>query len=254
MNYKKLYENLIEKAKLRKITPGYTEKHHIIPRALNGTNDEENIVVLTGREHFIAHKILAKIYPNSGMIHAAYKMACIFRDNEKVKITSREYEYLRQKHAERVSNDTEANLKKSLSAKGKKQTPEHIAARVKARKENGKAWLSEDAKKNMRKKKSKQSKRKNTKFTEKQMEAHLKGVETRKKNGSYKHTEEQNKKLSENRKGKPGTKKTEKEKELARDRMNEIKKCPYCGHEDKMTNLIRTHYKKCKMYKENVNE
>ena len=42
----------------------YYELHHIIPRSLNKARikDKNNIIRLTGRQHFIAHFILAKIY------------------------------------------------------------------------------------------------------------------------------------------------------------------------------------------------
>ena len=41
---------------------GYVERHHILPRALGGTDDSSNLVALTAREHFLAHMLLAKIY------------------------------------------------------------------------------------------------------------------------------------------------------------------------------------------------
>lgn len=59
MNYIKHYCNLIRKAEKRIIPEGYTEKHHIFPISIYGKNDK--IVVLTGREHYIAHVLLEKI-------------------------------------------------------------------------------------------------------------------------------------------------------------------------------------------------
>jgi hypothetical protein len=58
--YTNWYNSLINKAKDRTIT-GYTEKHHIIPSALGGTNEKDNIVKLTPREHFICHLLLTKM-------------------------------------------------------------------------------------------------------------------------------------------------------------------------------------------------
>ena len=52
MNYQKIYNQIIERAKNRQLE-GYKEKHHIIPRCLNGNNDKENLVKLTAREHFL---------------------------------------------------------------------------------------------------------------------------------------------------------------------------------------------------------
>lgn len=58
MDYYKIYNQLIERAKKRKSVEGYKEIHHIIPRSEEGTDESDNLVELTGREHFIAHKLL----------------------------------------------------------------------------------------------------------------------------------------------------------------------------------------------------
>jgi hypothetical protein len=60
MNYLKVYCNLIRKAQQRQVVEGYTERHHIFPISIFGKNDK--IVILTGREHYIAHALLERIY------------------------------------------------------------------------------------------------------------------------------------------------------------------------------------------------
>ena len=83
MNYQKIYNNLINNAiskhrrRLDKTNPRYIyyEKHHIVPRCLGGKDNKENLVFLTAREHFIAHKLLAEIYTEEkGLIHAIMMM------------------------------------------------------------------------------------------------------------------------------------------------------------------------------------
>jgi len=59
MNYLKIYCNLIRKAENRTPPEGYTEKHHIFPVSIYGKNSR--IVVLTAREHYIAHALLERI-------------------------------------------------------------------------------------------------------------------------------------------------------------------------------------------------
>ena len=59
MNYLKVYCNLVRKAEKRTPPKGYTEKHHTFPVSIYGKNNR--IVVLTGREHYIAHALLEKI-------------------------------------------------------------------------------------------------------------------------------------------------------------------------------------------------
>jgi hypothetical protein len=60
MNYLKVYCNLIRKAENRTPPEGYTEKHHTFPVSIFGKN--KRIVVLTAREHYIAHALLEKIF------------------------------------------------------------------------------------------------------------------------------------------------------------------------------------------------
>ena len=64
MNYDKIYKQIIE---FRKENPldkdHYGENHHIIPRSLGGSDDNENLVRLSAREHFICHMLLAEMYP-----------------------------------------------------------------------------------------------------------------------------------------------------------------------------------------------
>lgn len=68
MNYKKIYENLIQKWIDLKDSPKdesrYYEKHHIVPKCIGGTDEESNIVSMFARDHMIAHMLLALIYPN----------------------------------------------------------------------------------------------------------------------------------------------------------------------------------------------
>jgi hypothetical protein len=57
--YSKWYEALIEKAKNRSIPKDtYTETHHIVPYCISKDNSKNNLVVLTAREHYIAHLLL----------------------------------------------------------------------------------------------------------------------------------------------------------------------------------------------------
>lgn len=83
MNYNKHYNNLIIKAKNRKYQ-GYTETHHILPKCMGGNDEISNLVELTPEEHYVAHQLLIKIYPeNQKLVHAAMMM-CASRKGNKV--------------------------------------------------------------------------------------------------------------------------------------------------------------------------
>lgn len=89
--YTNWYFNIIETAKNRSID-GYVEKHHILPKSLGGGDNINNIVRLTGREHFIVHLLLIRMVDGQDV----YKMVhAIIRFTAKVK-NSKEYELLRK--------------------------------------------------------------------------------------------------------------------------------------------------------------
>lgn len=75
MNYTQIYNNIIERAKIREIV-GYKEHHHIIPKSLGGSDDKDNLVALSAREHFLCHFLLTKIYKKETIEY--YKMINAF--------------------------------------------------------------------------------------------------------------------------------------------------------------------------------
>lgn len=64
MNYHKLYDKLIAYARSEEYPKHeYLERHHIIPRCMGGSDDESNLVDLSVRHHFYAHRLLCRMYP-----------------------------------------------------------------------------------------------------------------------------------------------------------------------------------------------
>ena len=95
MDYQRIYNQIVTRAKNRKIQ-GYTERHHIIPKCMGGDNSKSNLVELTAREHFVCHKLLTFIYPkNQKLIYALWVMANgrFKQKSNPYKISSRDYEY-----------------------------------------------------------------------------------------------------------------------------------------------------------------
>lgn len=64
MNYARIYDQLIERARVRSRPEGYVEHHHVIPRCMGGGDEPDNLVALSAREHYVAHLLLAKEHPN----------------------------------------------------------------------------------------------------------------------------------------------------------------------------------------------
>jgi hypothetical protein len=74
MDYQKIYNSLIERARSRKLL-SYTERHHVLPRCQGGSDEAENLVDLTPEEHYVAHQLLVKLNPgHEGLLYAAQMM------------------------------------------------------------------------------------------------------------------------------------------------------------------------------------
>ena len=125
MNYQKIYNQIIERAKTRQLE-GYKENHHIIPKCIGGLDIKENLVELTAREHFLCHRLLCKIYPKeSKLIWALWLMAIgkqKWKKTEPYKISSREYEYIKiafieQSKLKKISKNHKDQISKANSKK-----------------------------------------------------------------------------------------------------------------------------------------
>lgn len=105
--YTSWYNQIIESAKLRKLPATvYSEVHHIMPRSLNGSNHQTNLVTLTAREHYICHKLLVKM--TSGrhrqrMSHAYWAMVTLIKDNQHRYMNSVIYESAKRVYAQLMS-------------------------------------------------------------------------------------------------------------------------------------------------------
>lgn len=60
--YTKWYFEIINNGYTIKPNDGvYYERHHIIPKSLNGSDSKSNLIFLTARQHFICHLLLIKM-------------------------------------------------------------------------------------------------------------------------------------------------------------------------------------------------
>jgi len=75
MNYKFHYDELITKYGKKEKPEGYSERHHILPKSMGGTDEEDNLVYLTLREHVFAHHLLWRIHRNPSMAFAFTMMS-----------------------------------------------------------------------------------------------------------------------------------------------------------------------------------
>lgn len=79
----------------------YHERHHIMPRCMYGTDDEDNLIDLYAHEHFIAHKLLAEENPeNSKLVYAWWMMANVQSGNQQRVVSPEEYEAAKKTFAQ----------------------------------------------------------------------------------------------------------------------------------------------------------
>lgn len=99
MNYTLHYNKLIARAQARTLNAGANfEIHHILPRCINGTDDDANLVALTPEEHLLAHILLTKMYPYEGLILAVYRMlVSVYGDSNARGTFNKKYGYWRRK-------------------------------------------------------------------------------------------------------------------------------------------------------------
>lgn len=150
MNYQKIYWTIISQVREKEHRSTRLEKHHILPVSLGGTNDPDNIVKVTPREHFILHLLLMKMH--SGPVRAKMAAALILmikNTNKRLgrqKVTNRTYDASRfwktakfsEEHRRKISEAArrrdpatrkqtkEANEKRAAALRGVKKKPDHV--------------------------------------------------------------------------------------------------------------------------------
>lgn len=75
MDCQRLYQALIARGRARGTFSGYGETHHVVPKAHGGSNDRSNLVCLTAREHYLAHKLLFRIHRDAATARA-FRLMC----------------------------------------------------------------------------------------------------------------------------------------------------------------------------------
>lgn len=145
MNYRKIYDDIIDRAKARDhVVEG--ELHHIIPASMCKrskrygdrpeaqydmyADDSSNIVLLTYREHYLAHWILYKIYRNT---ETSFGWRNMSMDVNGVRYISHTYKYMKKhiisprigmRHTDETKRLISINTSKSM--KGLKQSASHV--------------------------------------------------------------------------------------------------------------------------------
>jgi NUMOD3 motif len=244
--YEKWYSSIIENAQARNGVNGYSEVHHILPKSMGGTNDRENLVELTAREHFIAHWLLVKIHKDGEehwkMLNALRMMRAENSSHKRYesKITARVYENLKEEYAKLQS------MRYTGAGNGMYGKTHSDEAKEKLRIANTGKTLTEEQRRKVGE--SKLGK-KREKFNDEWM-AKLKEANTGESNPMHGkiHSDETREKMREKAMGRKYSaetiaKRVEKQKGQVRPKIQ----CPHCSQMIAVNTFPRWHGDKCKM-------
>lgn len=105
LTYKQFIDNILQTRGRFNCGEEYHERHHILPKCMGGTNDEENLIDLFAREHYIAHRLLALENPKEDGLITAWYLMCHFRNKFENRFipNAEEYEEARKAYAEIMS-------------------------------------------------------------------------------------------------------------------------------------------------------
>lgn len=111
--YSKWYYTIIENARQQtrvKYQGIYYERHHIIPKSLGGSNNKDNLVLLTAKEHYICHLLLPKmciVTKHKGkMVYAFMQLSEVANSYRYPHaFTGRLYSFLKEKYIKTISGE-----------------------------------------------------------------------------------------------------------------------------------------------------
>lgn len=225
-----MYDQIVERAKNR-VLEGYGEKHHIVPRSEGGRDNEENIVNLSAREHFICHWLLHRM--DTSIRSRAVSFWLMARNTGSSKqnrtqlVSSRAYEEARKAFSESMKGENSPLYGTTMS----EEVKEKIRKKVKGFKhsDEAKRKVSERLKGRPKPPRSEEHCRKLSEYAKTRPP---KSEETRRKQGDslrgIVRSEDTKKKLSERARNR--TKKT----------------CPHCGKIGDPGLMVLWHFDNCR--------
>lgn len=126
--YHKWYFNIIIKAQVdneyRKSDDRHKyQNHHIIPKSLGGSNSENNLVLMTHKEHYMAHLLLPKMLKlgSKSYISMVYAFQMMGTTKKDERYNSRLYETFKIKYFKHCRGKNHPYYGRTLSHKHKKK-------------------------------------------------------------------------------------------------------------------------------------
>jgi hypothetical protein len=162
VSYQDFIDNIINTRGRFSCGNEYHERHHIVPKCMNGTDNEENLIDLFAREHFEAHRLLALENPENDSLIYGWTMMAFVKDGNQQRyvLTAEEYENARIALSMVAS---ERYIGENNPFYGKRHTKE---TREKMRKSSEQRWSRPEEKEKARKAKANMSQETRQKMSE----------------------------------------------------------------------------------------
>ena len=143
MTYQEFINNILSTRGRFECQDKYHERHHIIPKCLGGTNDEENLIDLYANEHYIAHELLALENPhNKGLQYALWTMSrCTkVQNNDRYIPTEEQYKNAREAFSKAMSGENSPSYGKKMTNEQKQRLSESLKKSPAHRKHLEEMW------------------------------------------------------------------------------------------------------------------
>ena len=112
------------------------ERHHIIPRSLGGSNNNDNIVTVSPRVHFVLHKLLCRMVIDEQNKRSMYFALFQMMNRKICKFSSRDYESARLRVKQQMVDNNPMH-DPEVAAKARRKRPEQSNV---ATKRNNEYW------------------------------------------------------------------------------------------------------------------
>ena len=118
-HYKLLCERGQSRGTKKEALDFYTEAHHILPKCMGGSFDKSNMTLLTPEEHFVAHQLLVKIFPNNWRLSNA--IIRMNHDSNMARVGNKIYGWLKRKISDDMKSRNKTNDAGRLAASEKRK-------------------------------------------------------------------------------------------------------------------------------------
>lgn len=140
-NYQEFINSILDTRGRFNCGDKYHERHHIVPKCIGGSDDEENLIDLYAKEHFEAHRLLALENGDNKKLVCAWWMMSHIKDKnqDRYKLSAEEYEEVKIAHSTRmkdrvITQQTRDKLReKNLGHIVSEETKKKISDKAKAR-------------------------------------------------------------------------------------------------------------------------